>query len=181
MDKLKIKQVSDEEFSRKFALPTSSSTSPPPHRRLSSTHGSLTEALKRLEADVEEIKDAILCDGLNLGNEIKSIRGELNGLVHESVHSPRTKILSRMDATIGNTQMLLKSIHTLMNELKHVYEAVDVIESRDASLLSELKYIRENIDTLTQRMEGMDTKIDHLIGDVDAIREEDAIQNGSEE
>ena len=83
-------------------------------------------------------------------------------LYEESYRTPRSKLISRMDAIVNNTQLLLQHYSTfnaLMVEVKCLRKE---LEAQNEIILDELEYIRNKIDYLCEEVDMGNADTDNL-------------------
>ncbi len=102
----------------------------------------LRKILEKIQSDIVEIKKNIL--GESLSEEIKYISEGVHELTQESFISPRTRMISRLDANVSNTQILLKNLEGLSVKLKSMIELKQAIEESSRGI----KEVNRKLDLL---------------------------------
>jgi len=119
-----------------------------------------TVLLSRISKDLLDIKK-VIADRDCIEKEIKTIKGDIRDLVNETMLSPRTRVLSRLDAAIGNTQMLIQTLSVTVKEIKKVSNIKEELETRDILIMKELSYLRNRMDYLSGEVDKIESEIDN--------------------
>lgn len=111
-------------------------------RECGETYQKVEKVTRRMELDLSYIKQTMgECDTKKtLSDEIRSMRIEINNLLQESVVSPRSRWVSRLDACVRNSQMLLESFSNFMKHQK-IRE-----EHYNKKILKKLQQIEKTLD-----------------------------------
>ena len=109
------------------------------------------DSLTEIRDLLDEIKSCVLFDNLNIGSEIKSMRHNIYNLVMGIESSPR--ILSRVDAIVGNGQVILTKLGATKREI------VEDLESHDEALHRKLDRIIKTQEELLETQSELEQRI----------------------
>jgi len=115
------------------------------------------DVLVRISKDLLDIKKG-LTNKNGIEKEIKTIKGDIRDLVNESMLSPRARVLSRLDAAIGNTQMLIKTLNVTVKDIQNVSNMKEDLETRDMLIMKDLTYIKNKLDYLTGEVDKIEAE-----------------------
>lgn len=114
-------------------------------RLLLDEYKNITKEVNEIKETVSILKECILFEELNIGSEIKNIRKDLYSLVVDFSKTPR--MLSRCDAAVGNTQMLINRFEKMRKEM-----------TDDKNIMNNMNNLQNSINTIIKRLNRIDRK-----------------------
>lgn len=127
----------------------------------------LDDVLSQIKTDIYDIKETIKNDVQTRESELSYVKDSIDIISHSTTISPRTKILSRLDAMFKNIEILMKTLTNITTEMRNVSKIESVILDHD--------------DNIAKFLQKIDKKIDLLLDDRDNAHSSPSSPSSSEE
>lgn len=127
--------------------------------RIFTQHQETLREIETIKSQLEVIRSCVLLDDLKIGSEIVEIKKQVQNIFKEIENTPR--LISRCDATVGNTQMILSR---MIEHKKEIIENVSQnitqnISHHDDIIVDILEMILKLNNTVVSRL----TRIEKLL------------------
>jgi len=125
------------------------------------------DSMTHIKDLLSEIKACVLFDNNNIGDEIKIIRDKIHEL--STKHSLSPRILSRIDAIVGNTQMTILKFDRFVKEYKsearldkNNKELHILIENHNKEIINHLDNVQKQLTLIDQRLNVLNQRFSIL-------------------
>jgi hypothetical protein len=117
-------------------------------RQILTHHRKTLIEIETIKSQLEVIRSCVFLEDLKIGNEIVEIKKQVHSIFKEIESTPR--LLSRCDATVGNTQMILSRLIDTKKEI------VENISSHDTIVLDMLEMVLKLNNSISSRLERIE-------------------------